>query len=546
LNWNLLESSNKNNFKFKEKDKDTYKDIVKDKDLEMQMQMEMEMEMEFIKEILENEEREKLRETKSIYKIINNKNELNSNTNSYTNSNINNSSNYNSFNNANNSLNKFNNEYISNENFKNKTQPKTKTKIETENEIDIKYLPYEKNKNKNNIFPSDNIYNNNPYNNSNININPNINTNIKLNLKIFPLDKIIKHPNLNYIQENCFDLLFNTNENTIISAPTGSGKTLLFELCICKIVKENFSIEKKIYLQKNFKMIYIGPVKSLCSEKYNEWTTKFSLLNINVTEITGDSEFINTNLLENSNIIIMTPEKFDSLTRKWKTNLSFISSIKLLMIDEIHLLNEETRGATLEAVLTRIKLLKTHKKISEGNCYLKTLRIIGISATIPNINEIAEWLEVKKNCLRIYGEEHRPVKVERIVLGYNMAKNEFIFEKNLNFRLAEVIAKYSDNKPSLVFCQTQKGTINAAMQLMEDYAKLNSFSVNMNINNINDNNISNIKENKNQLNIISAKVKDPVLKNLIKNGISFHNAGLSLEDRQIVEEYFKKGISKLK
>ena len=208
------------------------------------------------------------------------------------------------------------------------------------------------------------------------------------------------------------------------------------------------------------------------------------------------------------------------------------------MIDEIHLLNEEIRGATLEAVLTRIKLLRFHKKISEGNfqCHLKNLRIIGISATIPNINEIAEWLEVKKNSLRLFGEEHRPVKVERVVLGYNMAKNEFMFEKNLNFRLAEVIGKYCENKPSLVFCQTQKGTINAALQLLEDYGKL--FPVDINCD-YKDN-----KDNKEKLNFISGKVKDPQLKGLIKNGISFHNAGLSLEDRQIVEEYFKKGISK--
>lgn len=108
-----------------------------------------------------------------------------------------------------------------------------------------------------------------------------------------------------------------------------------------------------------------------------------------------------------------------------------------------------------------------------------------------------------------------------------MAKNEYLFEKYLNYRLADLISKYSEGKPALVFCQTQKGTINAAQQLFTDFTKLN----------INEN------ENKIQLLQVANTVKDKQLSNLIKFGIAFHNASLALDDRQIVEESFKKGIS---
>lgn len=359
----------------------------------------------------------------------------------------------------------------------------------------------------------------------------NMNAALSENLKVFPLDKIIKHANLNKIQSDCFDILFNSNKNAVVSAPTGSGKTLLFELAMSRVIRENYNSLQNIYYNKSFKMIYIGPIKSLCQEKFNEWRNKFSLLNLTVVEATGDSEYMNINRLSHANIIVITPEKFDSLTRKWKSYPILISSISLIMIDEVHLLNEEVRGGTLEAVITRIKLLSQSKLFQEKKSLLSSYRTIAISATIPNINELAEWLQVDHQGLRIYGDEYRPVKVERIVLGYNMAKNEFMFEKNLNFRLAELINKYSDDRPSLIFCQTQKGTVTAGLQLLEDISKLYSAPLDL--------------KTKEGLNVIANAVKDKQLSNLIKNGIAFHNAGLSLEDRQIVEENFKKGLSKV-
>jgi ATP-dependent DNA helicase HFM1/MER3 len=87
------------------------------------------------------------------------------------------------------------------------------------------------------------------------------------------------------------------------------------------------------------------------------------------------------------------------------------------------------------------------------------LRIIAVSATIPNIKDIAEWLEVAPDDIEIFGGEHRAVQLEKHVLGYNMVKNEFQFEQSLNYRLLDVIRKYSDGRPALVFCQTQKGCL---------------------------------------------------------------------------------------
>ena len=76
----------------------------------------------------------------------------------------------------------------------------------------------------------------------------------------------------------------------------------------------------------------------------------------------GDSDISNLKELHDADIILTTPEKFDSLTRKRKDSggMSFFGDIALVLIDEVHLLNE-TRGAALEAIVSRMKMLARYK-----------------------------------------------------------------------------------------------------------------------------------------------------------------------------------------
>lgn len=319
----------------------------------------------------------------------------------------------------------------------------------------------------------------------------------------FPLNRIITHNKLNPVQDDCFSLLYETDQNCVITSPTGSGKTTLFEIAMGRLILQNYNIEETNYMNKNFKIIYIAPIKSLCQEKLLEWKQKFSPspLELSVIESTGDSDYLNMNQLMSANVVLSTPERWDVITRKWKDYPQFISSIALVMIDEIHLLNETSRGATLEAVITRMKSISSLPQFQ--NCLFSKFRTIALSATIPNLNELAEFLNVNiKAGMKSFGEEYRPVKVEKIVLGYNNAKNEYMFEKYLNYRVAELIAKYSEQRPSLVFCQTQKGTVVAAQQLLTDIDKLN-FPQNILLRNL------------------ASGIKDKILAILVKNGIAF-------------------------
>ena len=107
-------------------------------------------------------------------------------------------------------------------------------------------------------------------------------------------------------------------------------------------------------------MVYMAPMKSLCSEKFREWREKFekSLHGaVRILELTGDSTSADVADIRAYNLILTTPEKWDALTRRWKDHTGLVRMIKLVMIDEVHTLNDSSRGHTLEAVVTRMKTI---------------------------------------------------------------------------------------------------------------------------------------------------------------------------------------------
>ena len=113
---------------------------------------------------------------------------------------------------------------------------------------------------------------------------------------------------------------------------------MLLELAIVRLlISLKYSQNEKF---EKFKVIYIAPLKSLCSEKYTEWLEKFDKLHgLKCIELTGDSD--NDIEFENANIICTTPEKWDSMTRKLRNRQTIMRKIRLVLIDEIHILGFE-------------------------------------------------------------------------------------------------------------------------------------------------------------------------------------------------------------
>lgn len=266
---------------------------------------------------------------------------------------------------------------------------------------------------------------------------------------------IFSFPLFNAVQSKCMPVVYSTNDNFVISAPTGSGKTAIFELAICRLMNGLPS--------GPFKIIYLAPNKSLCSERQRDWKNKFGPFDLQVAELTGDTDNAQLRNVQHASIIITTPEKWDSMTRKWKDQQKLIQMVKLFLIDEVHILKED-RGATLEAIVSRMK--------SVGS----DIRFVALSATVPNSQDIATWLGKDPATSYIpaprerFGEEFRPVPLAKHVCGYNTPGNDFAFEGSLNSRLPDIIAKWSQRKPIMVFCITRNSCVSTAKFLANWWA----------------------------------------------------------------------------
>jgi hypothetical protein len=237
---------------------------------------------------------------------------------------------------------------------------------------------------------------------------------------------IFHYPVFNAVQSKCFDAVYNRNDNLVLASPTGSGKTAILELAICRLIAG--------YASGGFKIVYQAPIKSLCSERQRDWARKFAPLGLMCAELTGDTDQAHSRHVQSANIIITTPEKWDSMTRRWKDHRKLMELVKLFLIDEVHTLQDK-RGATLEAVVSRMKSIGSD------------VRFLALSATVPNSQDIATWLGKDSTNQHLpahrerFGEEFRPVQLQRFVYGYNFGKNDFSFDKILD-------TKYVLNPPS--------------------------------------------------------------------------------------------------
>ncbi|ERE68224.1 putative ATP-dependent DNA helicase HFM1-like protein [Cricetulus griseus] len=269
----------------------------------------------------------------------------------------------------------------------------------------------------------------------------------------------------------------------------------------------------------------LAPIKALCSQRFDDWKEKFGPMGLNCKELTGDTVMDDLFEIQHANIIMTTPEKWDTMTRKWRAN-SLVQLVRLFLIDEVHIIKDENRGPTLEVVVSRMKTIQSLSRTLQ-NASPVPMRFVAVSATIPNAEDVAEWLsdgERPAVCLKM-DESHRPVRLQKVILGFPCSSNqtEFKFDLALNYKVYGVIRTYSDQKPTLVFCATRKGVQQAASVLVKDAKFIISV------------------EQRLRLQKSAYSIRDSKLKDVLVYGVGYHHAGMELSDRKLVEELFTSG-----
>ncbi|MEK6967250.1 MAG: DEAD/DEAH box helicase [Nanoarchaeota archaeon] len=167
-------------------------------------------------------------------------------------------------------------------------------------------------------------------------------------------------------------------KNLLVCTPTSSGKTLIAELAMLKAI-----------LEGKGKAIYIVPLKALASEKHKDFVKKYGTI-AKIALSIGDFDTSDPHLID-YDLIICTAEKLDSLARH---RAPWLSKVSVVVIDEIHMINDPGRGPTLEILITLLRTI------------LKKVQIIALSATIGNPEELATWLEAE-----LVADDWRPVKL---------------------------------------------------------------------------------------------------------------------------------------
>ena len=154
---------------------------------------------------------------------------------------------------------------------------------------------------------------------------------------------------LNQIQSVIYETATKTNENLLVSAPTGAGKTGIALLTMINEIKKNTDETGKIN-RDNFKIVYVTPMKALASEMTENFSKRLGKsAGLTVKELTGDMQ-LTWEEIKRTQVLVMTPEKLDVLSRKVKENSQLIDLIKLLIFDEVHLL-QTTRGPVIETIV---------------------------------------------------------------------------------------------------------------------------------------------------------------------------------------------------
>lgn len=318
---------------------------------------------------------------------------------------------------------------------------------------------------------------------------------------------------LNRVQSKVYPIAFESDENLLLCAPTGAGKTNVAMLAALRVL-DQYRTETG-FRRREFKIVYVAPLKALVAEQKREFERHLGApYGITVSELTGDNTLSQREMAE-LQVLVTTPEKWDVVTRKL-AEAPHVAAVRLLIVDEIHLLHDE-RGPVLESIIARAKRQKG-------------LRLVGLSATLPNFEDVARFLCVDVDRgLFYFGPEYRPCPLEQRYMGVKetkpikkvVAMNEACYDAVSRCR--------AQGHQVLVFVHSRKDTVKTA-QWLHDRMEADETSA-----------VRVLAGTQEILRQEAANVTNRSLAEVLSVGFGVHHAGLSRAEHSVVEDLFAQG-----
>jgi replicative superfamily II helicase len=314
-------------------------------------------------------------------------------------------------------------------------------------------------------------------------------------------DDAFPFESFNRMQREALPAVLDTDHTVVASAPTGSGKTAIAEAAICKT------------LEADGTALFIAPLRALTNEKERDWE-RFEKLGYSVYVVTGERD-LNPRRARTADILVMTPEKVDSATRKHETRrYDFITDVDCCVIDEIHLLDSERRGSALEVTVSRLRRLCDP-------------RVVALSATMQNVEDVAAWLDAPPETTFQFDDEYRPVELNADVRTYTHGENSFADKYRRLYRALDLAEPHIDEDgQALVFVASRQDTVQAAKKARDELAERD---------------VRTGDRGDYEFHQETQALENDTLRQSVLDGVAFHHAGLSKNDRDLIEAWFRAG-----
>lgn len=346
------------------------------------------------------------------------------------------------------------------------------------------------------------------------------------------------YKSLNRLQSAVYPLAYKTNENLLVCAPTGAGKTDVAMLTVMRAISQyarnleptagnagqGFDIRKN-----DFKIIYVAPMKALAAEVVRKFSKRLQYLGIKVRELTGDMQMTRQEIAE-TQMIVTTPEKWDVVTRKPTGEGELATKVRLLIIDEVHLLHDE-RGSVIETIVARtLRLVESSQSL---------IRIVGLSATLPNYVDVADFLRVNRwQGLFYFDSSFRPVPLEQHFLGVKGKAGSQQSRANLDKACFEKVSELVQaGHQVMVFVHARKETVKTAQTLREMFREEAMGDILQASADENPRKAFFKKE------LQSSRNRE--MKELFDTGFGIHHAGMLRTDRTLSERMFEAGVTRV-